>query len=109
MGVNLSVSGAVPVGLGGGFSHPVYGALLMKSLASSRQPWPGVLSLIKAPGATGASSGPRSARSLASGNQPAATKLARGVRVISLNLINYLLISEIVKYFALAASALVMT
>src|SRR6266542_391975 len=109
MGHNLSVSGAVPVWLGVWFSNLVYGAVVLKSLASSRPPWPGALSLIKSPGATGAGSGPKSARSLASGNQPAAPKLAHGVRVISLNLINYLLISEIVKYFALAASALVVT
>jgi LPS export ABC transporter permease LptF/LPS export ABC transporter permease LptG len=109
MGHNLSVSGAVPVWLGVWFSNLVYGAVVLKSLASSRPPWPGALSLVKAPGATRAGGGPRSARSLASENQPAAPKLARGVRVISLNLINYLLISEIVKYFALAASALVVT
>src|SRR5215470_13750399 len=109
MGHNLSVSGAVPVWLGVWFSNIVYGAVVLKSLASSRPPWPGALSFIKSTGATGAGGGPRSARTLASENQPAAPKLARGVRVISLNLINYLLISEIVKYFALAVSALVVT
>jgi len=109
MGINLSVSGAVPVWLGVWFSNLLYGAVVLKSLASSRPLWPGALSLIKSPGDADADSGPRSPRSLASGNQPAAPKLARGVRVISLNLINYLLISEIVKYFALAASALVVT
>jgi LPS export ABC transporter permease LptF/LPS export ABC transporter permease LptG len=109
MGHNLSVSGAVPVWLGVWFSNLVYGAVVLKSLASSRPPWPRALSLIKSPGATDEGSGPRSAPSLASGNQPATPKLARGFRVISLNLINYLLISEIVKYFALAASALVVT
>jgi LPS export ABC transporter permease LptG len=109
MGHNLSVSGAVPVWLGEWFSNLVYGAVILKSLASSKAPWPGFLSLIKSPLTPGAVSDPRSVRLLASKNQPAAPKSSRGVRVISLNLINYLLISEIVKYFALAASALVVT
>src|SRR5215470_103848 len=80
MGVNLSVKGAVPVWLGVWFSNLLYGAVVLKSLASGRPPWPGILSNIKSPGATGEGSGPRSARSLASENQPAAPKLARGVR-----------------------------
>jgi LPS export ABC transporter permease LptG len=109
MGHNLSVSGAVPVWLGEWFSNLVYGAVILKSLASSKPPWPGFLSLIKSPGVPDASGDPRSASSPASKNQSAAPKLSRGVRVISLNLINYLLISEIIKYFALAASALVVT
>jgi LPS export ABC transporter permease LptG len=109
MGHNLSVSGAVPVWLGVWFSNIVYGAIILKSLASSRPPWSGVPSLIKLPLTSGAVSDPGSARPLASEKQLGALKLSRGVRVISLNLINYLLISEIVKYFALAASALVVT
>src|SRR5262245_2463385 len=71
MGHNLSVSGAVPVWLGVWFSNFVYGAVVLKSLASSRPLWPGALSLIKSPSATGASGGPRSARSLSPKNQPA--------------------------------------
>jgi LPS export ABC transporter permease LptF/LPS export ABC transporter permease LptG len=109
MGHNLSVSGAVPVWLGVWFSNLLYGAVVLKSLASGRPPWPGILSHIKSPGGADEGGGPRSARPPASENQPAAPKLARGVRVISLNLINYLLISEILKFFALAASALVVT
>lgn len=109
MGHNLSVSGAVPVWLGVWFSNIVYGAVILKSLASSRPPWSGLPSLIKFPFTPGAISDPRSDRPLPSENQPGAPKLSRGVRVISLNLINFLLISEIVKYFALAASALVVT
>jgi lipopolysaccharide export system permease protein len=109
VGVNLSVSGAVPIWLGVWFSNLLYGAVVLKSLASTRPPWPRILSLIKSPGAHSDVDDPRSARSLASESQPAPPKLSRGVRVISLNLINYLLISEIVKYFALASSALVMT
>jgi lipopolysaccharide export system permease protein len=109
VGVNLSVSGAVPVWLGVWFSNLLYGAVVLKSLASSRPPWPRILSLIKSPGAPSDVDDPRSARSLASESQSAPLKLSRGVRVISLNLINYLLISEIVKYFALASSALVVT
>src|SRR5262245_7248683 len=109
VGHNLSVSGAVPVWLGVWFSNIVYGAVVLKSLASSKPPWPGFLSLIKSPGAPSDVDDPRSARSLASESQPSSPKLSRGVRVISLNLINYLLISEIVKFFALASSALVVT
>src|SRR5262245_22386479 len=69
MGHNLSVSGAVPVWLGVWFSNLLYGAVVLKSLASSRLPWPGVLSLIQSTGATGAGSGSGSTRSLASENQ----------------------------------------
>jgi LPS export ABC transporter permease LptG len=109
MGHNLSVSGAVPVWLGVWFSNLIYGAVILISLASNRPPWSGLSSLIKFPLTPGAINEPRSARPLTSENQLGAPKLSRGVRVISLNLINYLLISEIVKYFALAASALVVT
>jgi LPS export ABC transporter permease LptG len=109
MGHNLSVSGTVPVWLGVWFSNIVYGAIILKSLASSRPPWSGLPSLIKLPLTSGAVSDPGSARPLASEKQLGALKLSRGVRVKPLNLINYLLISEIVKYFALAASALVVT
>jgi LPS export ABC transporter permease LptG len=109
MGHNLSVSGTVPVWLGVWFSNIIYGAVILKSLASSRPPWSGLPSLIKLPLTPGPISDQRSARPLPSENRLGAQKLSRGVRVISLNLINYLLISEIVKYFALAASALVVT
>jgi LPS export ABC transporter permease LptG len=109
MGHNLSVSGAVPVWLGVWFSNLVYGAVILISFASNRPPWSGLPSLIKFPLTPGAINDQRSARPLTSENQLGAPKLSRGVRVISLNLINYLLISEIVKYFALAASALVVT
>ena len=109
MGHNLSVSGAVPVWLGVWFSNIVYGVVILKSLASSRPLWPGLPSLIKFPFTPGAISDPSSAPPLTSENQQSALKLSRGIRVISLNLINYLLISEIVKYFALAALALVVT
>jgi LPS export ABC transporter permease LptG len=109
MGHNLSVSGAVPVWLGVWFSNLVYGAVILKSLATSKPLWPRLPSFIKSPLTPGATSDPRSARQLPSENRPSAQKLSRGFRVISLNLINFLLISEIVKYFALAASALVVT
>src|SRR5262249_47295791 len=58
MGVNLSVKGAVPVWLGVWFSNLLYGAVVLKSLASSRPPWPRILSHIKSPVASGAVSGP---------------------------------------------------
>src|SRR5215475_6460802 len=47
LGQNLSVSGAVPIWLGEWFSNLVYGAVILKSLALSKAPWPGFLSLIK--------------------------------------------------------------
>ena len=109
MGHNLSVSGTVPVWLGVVLKHRLRRDHLEITLASSRPLWSGLTSLIKLPLAPGAVSDQRSARPLPSENQLSAQKLSRGVRVISLNLINYLLISEIVKYFALANSALVVT
>lgn len=109
MGQNLSVSGAVPVWLGVWFSNFVYGAIILKSFISGKPPWSGLSGFINSPPppVDGGDLGP--ARSPASKGLSVAHKLSRGARVVSLNLINYLLISEIAKYFALAASALVAT
>ncbi|HEV2664301.1 MAG TPA: LptF/LptG family permease [Blastocatellia bacterium] len=109
MGQNLSLKGAVPVWLGVWFSNLVYGAVILKSLASSKATWSSLLSLIKPPSASGVAGDSRYTQAPASEDRPAAPRPSRGFRVRSLNLINYLLISEIVKYFALAVSALVAT
>jgi len=81
----------------------MYGAIILRSLISGKSPWSG-LSFF---GAGAGDLGPF--RAGAFKRQAPAPKSSRGVRVVSLNLINYLLISEIAKYFALAASALVAT
>ncbi|MGH9754352.1 MAG: LptF/LptG family permease [Blastocatellia bacterium] len=109
MGQNLSVSGAIPVWLGVWFSNFVYGALILKSFISGKPPWSGLSGFINSPPFPSNGGDPEPARSLVSRGQPDARKLSRGARVVSLNLINYLLINEIAKYFALAASALVAT
>jgi len=69
MGHNLSVSGAVPVWLGVWFSNIVYGAVILKSLASSRPLLPGLPSLIKFQPTPGVIRDPSSARPLTSENQ----------------------------------------
>lgn len=109
MGHNLSVSGAIPIWLGVWFSNFVYGALILKSLISGKPPWSGLSGFIIWPPPTSDGGDSKSARLPVSKDQSDARKSLRGARVVSLNLINYLLISEIAKYFALAASALVAT
>jgi LPS export ABC transporter permease LptG len=106
MGQNLSMSGSVPVWLGVWSSNFIYGALILKSLISGKSPWSGLSFFVNSPGSTRSFA---RAQSLAGSRQPPARKSSRGVRVVSLNLINYLLVSEIAKYFALAALALVST
>lgn len=109
MGQNLSVSGAIPVWLGVWFSNLVYGALILKSFISGKPPWFTFSGFINSPPLPNNGGDPEPAHSLVSKGQSDARKSSRGARVMSLNLINYLLISEIAKYFALAASALVAT
>ncbi|HEX5084732.1 MAG TPA: LptF/LptG family permease [Blastocatellia bacterium] len=104
MGQNLSLSGAVPVWLGVWFSNFLYGALILKSLVSGKAPWSGLSIFVNSHGAAGAAS-----PALAHSNRLSARRSFRGIRVFSLNLINYLLVSEIAKYFVLASMALVAT
>jgi lipopolysaccharide export LptBFGC system permease protein LptF len=104
MGQNLSMSGAVPVWLGVWFSNFLYGALILKSLASGKAPWSGFSLFVNSHGVAGAAS-----QALAHSSRSSTRRSFRGIRVVSLNLINYLLVSEIAKYFALAAMALVAT
>jgi lipopolysaccharide export system permease protein len=109
MGHSLSVSGAIPVWLGVWFSNFVCGALILKSFISGKPPWSGLSNFINSPPHLQSVGDPETARSLVSRRQSDARKSWGGVKIVSLNLINYLLISEIAKYFALAASALVVT
>jgi LPS export ABC transporter permease LptG len=106
MGQNLSMSGKVPVWLGVWSSNLVYGALILKSLISGKSPWSGLWFFAFSSGAAGKL---EPSSSLANKRQSPARKSFLGVRAISLNLINYLLVSEIAKYFALAVLALVST
>jgi LPS export ABC transporter permease LptG len=104
MGQNLSMSGAVPVWLGVWFSNFLYGALILKSLISGKAPWSGFSLFVNSHGVAGAAS-----QALAHKSRSSTRRSFRGIRAVSLNLINYLLVSEIAKYFALAAMALVAT
>jgi lipopolysaccharide export LptBFGC system permease protein LptF len=104
MGQNLSMSGAVPVWLGVWFSNFLYGALILKSLISGKAPWSGFSIFVNSHGVAGAAS-----HALANRSRSSTRRSFRGIRAVSLNLINYLLVSEIAKYFALAAMALVTT
>jgi LPS export ABC transporter permease LptG/LPS export ABC transporter permease LptF len=109
MGQNLSLSGRIPVWLGVWFSNFIYGALILRSLISGKPPWSGLSFLLNSPLIARGAVDRRAPRTLASERQSPGTVSSRGVRVVSLNLINYLLLTEIVKYFALAAAALVAT
>jgi LPS export ABC transporter permease LptG len=107
MGQNLSMSGTVPVWLGVWFSNFLYGALILNSLISGKAPWSGFSFFVNSSGRAGVAREP--AHELVDRRQAPARKSYRGIRVVSLNLINYLLVSEIAKYFSLAALALVAT
>jgi lipopolysaccharide export system permease protein len=108
MGQNLSLSGAIPVWLGVWFSSLLYGALILKSLISGKPPWSGLSFFVNLLGARAARD-PEPAPSIKQVRRSSARRSYGGFRVLSLNLINYLLISEIAKYFALAVMALVST
>jgi len=109
MGQNISMKGAVPVWLGVWFSNILYGALILRALISSKSPWAGLSFFVNSSlfARDVGDQGP--SRSLAFKRRSSALESSRGARVISLNLINYLLVSEIAKFFALASLALVLT
>jgi LPS export ABC transporter permease LptG len=109
VGQNLALSGAVPGWLGVWFSNFIYGAFILKSFISNKTPWSGLLSFLNPPPPAGPANDPGARLLRGPERRSHAVKSSRGGRVISLNLINYLLISEIAKYFVLAISALVVT
>src|SRR5262249_61798417 len=109
LGQNLALSGAIPGWLGGWFSNLIYGAFILKSFISNKTPGAGLLAFLSPPAPSSSAGDAVVAPSLNANREVVATRSSRGNRVISLNLINYLQISEIVKYFALAATALVAT
>jgi LPS export ABC transporter permease LptG len=108
MGQNLSLSGAIPVWLGVWLSSLLYGALILKSLISGKPPWPNLSFFVNLRGARAARD-PEPAPSLKQARRSSTRRSYSGFRVLSLNFINYLLISEIAKYFALAILALLAT
>lgn len=109
VGQNLALSGAVPGWLGGWLSNILYGAFILKAFISNKTPWSSLLSFLNSPTPSSRRGDPTINQSLNLKQALTLAKLPRGNRVISLNLINYLLITEIVKYFALAVLALVVT
>jgi LPS export ABC transporter permease LptG len=109
LGQNLALSGVAPVWLGVWFSNFIYGAFILKSFISSRPPLARVLALLSSPSPAGGAGFPGKSHALDTQRQPSVSQPSRGVRVISLNLINYLLVSEITKYFLLALLALALT
>jgi LPS export ABC transporter permease LptG len=109
MGQNFSLSGAIPVWLGVWFSNLLYGAFIIQALISGKSPWSGFSFFVNSHGGARAAIAPEPAPSPHYGRRSTARKSYRGFRVLSLNLINYLLVSEIAKYFALAIMALLAT
>ncbi len=109
-GQNLAVSGKVPVWLGVWFSNILFGSFVVKSFVSNRPPFSRLISFIGSPlFPTVAGSEPAAKGPLGKGDQAAAGHAPKAGVARSLNLINYLLISEIVKYFVLGITALVAT
>ena len=110
MGQNLALSGKVPVWLGVWFSNLLFGSFILKVFISNKPPLARLLSFLNFSlppvklgdeSVTGQLPGVKS--------QPSVKRLIFAHRVRPLNLINYLLISEIIKYFLLAVSSLVLT
>ena len=109
LGQNLALSGAVPGWLGGWFSNLIYGVFILKSFISNKTPGARLLTFLGSLASASKTADPVLTPSSNSNRQIATSKSSRGNRVVSLNLINYLQISEIIKYFALAATTLVAT
>ena len=109
LGQNLALSGAVPGWLGGWFSNLIYGAFIIKSFLSNKTPGARLLTFLSSPSPASRTGNPVAIPSLNENREIVSTRSSRGNRVVSLNLINYLQISEILKYFALAATTLVVT
>lgn len=110
MGQNLALSGKVPVWLGVWFSNLLFGSFILKAFISNKPPLASLLSFLNfssPPIKPGDESGAGQLPGVKS--QPGVKRLIFAHRVRPLNLINYLLISEIIKYFLLAVSALVLT
>ena len=110
MGQNLALSGKVPVWLGVWFSNLLFGFFIIRAYISNRPPFAKLLSFLNS------SFSPIKPSDDSISNQSLGVKDHLGVgrlifahRVRSLNLINYLLVSEIIKYFLLAISSLVLT
>ncbi len=110
MGQNLALSGRVPVWLGVWFSNLLFGFFILKAFISNKPPFAQLLSFLN-PSSSPIKSGddPISGQPPGVRNQLGAERLIFAHRVRSLNLINYLLVSEIIKYFLLAISSLVLT
>jgi LPS export ABC transporter permease LptG len=109
-GQNLALSGVVPVWLGVWFSNILFGFFIIKSFVSHKTPWSGLLSFLSSPALLPGSGGDSTVKGLLYRRRwSISKKLISPHRVRSLNLINYLLVSEIIKYFVLAISSLVIT
>jgi LPS export ABC transporter permease LptG len=111
VGQNLALSGRVPVWLGVWFSNILYGSIVARSLSSSKPPFSSgfLTSLIASRPSAEPGGKPAIADSEGSDRKAAGRSVHRSNRAGSFNLINYLLVSEIVKYLALAAASLVVT
>lgn len=102
-GQNLAVSGAVPVWLGVWFSNLLFGGYVVYAFASNKSAFR--FSLLSKfapakPAAAVASTGTTTATQPAKFSFPALNPFS---------LVNYLLVSEVFKYYLIAVSALVMT
>src|SRR5262249_15555123 len=102
LGQNLALSGTVPGWLGGWFSNFIYGAFILRSFITNKTPCSGFLSFLIPPTPAGDVNDRSMSHTPGSERQVVVGKISRGIPVISLNLINYLLMSEVVKYFVLA-------
>ncbi len=109
-GQNLAQSGKIPVWLGVWLSNMLLGAYIIKSFVTSRQlmSFPLFPALRGLAPSTGVNNFFRSLGQ-SDGSAAAGSGPPRFGLINLVNLINYLIVSEIAKYYLLALSALVMT
>lgn len=110
VGYNLALSGVTPVWVGVWLSHLLYGSFVVKSFISNKLPFSGLFSFLSSPSIQNDARGNSIIEHRSNGTTQIVTrKILKPGSVRSLNLINYLLISEIIKYFGLAIASLIAT
>ena len=110
VGQNLSVSGKLPPWLGVWSANIVGGLWILKSFATNRRLLPTLSFLPSLPApAPRPSASPRGEAAPAVAAPPGFFSGMRSFRLGAFNLINYLLVSEIVKYYLIAVTSLVVT
>jgi LPS export ABC transporter permease LptF/LPS export ABC transporter permease LptG len=110
LGQNLGLSGKIPVWAGVWFSNFLYGSAVLKSFISHKPPFYSLISFLLSPSLLiGSNFDSTIKKQTYKESLLTQSKVFKSGAVRPLNLINYLLISEIAKYFVLAIASLVAT